>query len=365
MKRLVNVSFVLVFTLLISDLSFSQNRISIQQGTVAFKNVYLDVAPLFPDWISGVVDSIPFVFYNLKGDSTLYLYEIKIQGKYAGYFTTGAYDDLPVHIEATDALPPQSNSGNCKKKLAEILRVDDDKVVLSQFLSPGEHFYYVKFSTPKRNYFMDLKSLKIVDIKYLSALETDIEKYRENNRCLLHRKWDETLTARLKKATGSSKILDGVEAYEWYRGCTPTSLTMVLNYHGKDPVFSGLRHSAYSFNWNGPSDDPVSNPRYNAKALADDFADYFGLRQSGGKVDDYSVSYYDHPDGVVYVANSHGYEFGSSLILTFNSSHLKYEIDNDRPIKYGIPGHSQCGFGYASNGNTIYYYNSTLSIYAA
>jgi tetratricopeptide (TPR) repeat protein len=357
MKSSICPLFVLLLTLLFFQISFSNERISIQQGRFAAERICLEVQPLFPGWISVRIDSVPTIYYNFNSDTVLYLYEIQNEGKKLGYCSIGAYDDLPVLIEATPAIPPHKNLKEVKKKLAEYLNINENDIKRYKLISPGDHFYYIKFFTPKGNYFIDLKSFERIEENYISSLEVKINNFRKNKNKILHDKWDSIFAIKFKKVmTGSSKKLSGVEPYTWYRGCAPTSLTMALNYKGKDSYFSNLRHSVSDFNWNGPHSE--LNPRHTAKQLVDHFADYFGLPQSGGQESDYGVPPEDQPAAVISIANSHGYNFSSEFIEYFTANRLVYEINNDRPIKYGIYGHAQCGYGYAADGEFIYFYNT-------
>jgi uncharacterized protein YvpB len=100
---------------------------------------------------------------------------------------------------------------------------------------------------------MDLKSLEIVDEKSLSSFESEIIKYRIESSKVFKKLWDNLLIKKIAKAAlESSLTLSGVEAYTWYRGCAPTSIAMVINYTGKESIFSNLRHNVSNFNWTGP-----------------------------------------------------------------------------------------------------------------
>ncbi|HCK99996.1 MAG TPA: hypothetical protein DHW42_07845 [Candidatus Marinimicrobia bacterium] len=375
MKRLHKFYFALIITLSIFSVSFAQNRISNQQEMSAAHYIRTNLATLFPEWIYGDIDPVPFVFYNLKGNPTLNLYTIESKGEYAGYIATGAYDDLPVYVEATEAPLPQANSDICKKMLGDRIHINQDYLVLHQFLSPGDHFYYVKFSTPKGDYFMDLQSLQIVDRQYLSELEAEIDEYREQNRQILNKKWDEILTVRLgKTTTGASKVLE-VNAFKWYRGCFPTSAAMVLHYHGKGDVFSRIPHTIDSpFWWEGPGNvyfhvttnkTLVDNIVYYLNTNPDENLSWgYAIPESGGVDANYGVLRDDEPKVIRGVTSSdifdysYDYEFFSHQKETFSTYQLMTQIDRNCPFVFGITDHSQCAFGYQNDGNDIYYYNT-------
>ncbi|GAI44007.1 unnamed protein product, partial [marine sediment metagenome] len=111
-------------------------------------------------------------------------------------------------------------------------------------------------------------------------------------------------------ASAVSNAIEGVEAYTWYRGCTPTALSMIYNYHGKHG-YPDLYCEPSSFHWDGPGFwiiDWLWTKPYCPKDLVDEFADIYGFPESGGSEEDYGA-WPTNNSAVTKVAANHGYKF--------------------------------------------------------
>lgn len=283
----------------------------------------------------------------------MYLFKLYKDDSSMGYYVTGAFNNIPPHVDASNAIPPTDNRMKCHAKLANMLDVKSQMIKFKRFLSPGDSFYYVELEANGVSYYYNLITMEMVEAEVLHELEQFVRTYRAQNSKNITALWSDTKLAKPSMISSSKTI--PVDAFTWYRGCVPTSLAMILNYHGTNSAFSGLLHSTFSFSWSGPHSD--LNPRYSARYLVDDLAEYWELRSSGGVEGDYAVDG-NCTDGVINVTIDHGYHFHSTFVENFNSSELKNEIDLNRPVKYGAAAHARCAFGYNNDGNTIYYYDT-------
>jgi squalene-hopene/tetraprenyl-beta-curcumene cyclase len=170
----------------------------------------------------------------------------------------------------------------------------------------------------------------------------------------------------LVKPAAVAYSIPGVEGYTWYRGCSITSLTMILNYWGKHN-FPDLYDEPSQFTWQGPEiclPWPLNSicwcenkHPYIARELADEIADELGVPQSCRKVSEYGTSVTAQKKAVITVTRNHGYDFQAYIVNWSNSyNKLKFEIDAGRPVKLGydavsgpkVGGHAivVCGYNY-------------------
>ena len=153
------------------------------------------------------------------------------------------------------------------------------------------------------------------------------------------------------RVSADSSQISGVEAYTWYRGCTPTALSMIYNYYGSHG-FPSLYSEPSSFHWDGPGDwiiDWLWNVPYAPRQLVDEFADIYGFPASGGSEPQYGAWPNDN-NAISRVAANHGYDFTFEYDYGHNYETFKREIDQDRPVYIAyesiVGNHSIVGFGY-------------------
>jgi len=190
-----------------------------------------------------------------------------------------------------------------------------------------------------------------VELDALSRFSDDFSAQLESRSGAFSSMWEAALSGDAVKSEDDYNILPGAQAYTWYRGCGPTSGTMVLGSYGK-AGYHALDYTAESFVWQGPYTMTCYIPR----VLADMVADICGVPRSGGTVNDYGVYTQALAEAIVRVAQEHGYK-GFQCYLYHNERDydtFKGKIDEGDPSVFGItkmdPGdyddHAIMGFGY-------------------
>jgi hypothetical protein len=215
-----------------------------------------------------------------------------------------------------------------------------------------------------------------------------------------HRPLTSTLTALFlmcAAASAATVTVDGVPAYDWYHGCTPTAVASIFGYwdlHGYPNLFDASGAAVFL---TGNVQDQISSPEHNAKydsnpdnsALPDppdtSIADY--LQTSEGNLP-YGGTYVDNiAAGIMGYAAYRGYDFAASEITAYDYSNNSFnflpgqyedlwarlvaEISAGRPVLLdvdcchgdGIPDHSipVLGFDVRADGSRWYGMYTTWS----
>ncbi len=148
----------------------------------------------------------------------------------------------------------------------------------------------------------------------------------------------------------------GREAYIWYRGCGPTSCTMLLNvFYNQDPTyFADLHINEHTFNWYGPNGWTTV---FIDQGLCDLIANYCGVPTQGGSMEQYGVTIYQMRDSTRDVAANRGYSFTVGIRSSDpDYNYYKTEIDQNDPVAFGIYSDGS-GSGYDSHAILGYGYN--------
>ncbi|MCD6572052.1 MAG: DUF4815 domain-containing protein, partial [Thermoplasmata archaeon] len=137
------------------------------------------------------------------------------------------------------------------------------------------------------------------------------------------------------------------KGYTWYRGCGPTSLSMVLNYYGSHG-FPHLYDEPYEFAWSGP--DWLEHwwipdfiewdllKRYAPRDLVDTIVNTINSHRLSDKripaegPGDYGVTAPELARAAKETSSFYGYNGFNSEVKSFDYNKIKEEIDKNRPL---------------------------------
>ena len=361
-----NIIITLLCALSISQV-YARNESKLMERKLVAATIGFDQMSLaLPDWKNGEIDKEPVVFYDISNDTLLYIYSVYNKEQYLGYIAVNRIESFPLYEEVSNRIHPLEQFEQYRDKILSLLH-STRQTSEPKFIYVASD-YYVTLNEANPKFYVNLYDFSVHNMDSLKSVHNRYIARLARNSSYNSPKWGNLLDYSNEAdriQSGSSKILSGVPNYTWYRGCYPTSMAMVFNYLATRSFFSNLHHNASSFNWDGPLN--YLNPRYNARYLADHFADYYRFPESGwsGHIEKYGIDGSEQANSVESIANNHGYNFSSSYINSDEAWRIKREIDNDRPFKVGGSGHASCAYGYTDYGENVYrwdtYGNSCLN----
>jgi hypothetical protein len=136
-------------------------------------------------------------------------------------------------------------------------------------------------------------------------------------------------------------------AFNWYRGCGPTTVSMMLHCYGRNG-YPNLYEETQRFTW-------CAWGRTTAKQLHDEVADWCGLPMTSCDYDLYGVTANQMRNSFTSVAGNHGYTFTAQADTTPSYSEYRSEIDEGDPVGIAIyqdggpsnyDSHAVMGLGY-------------------
>ncbi|ADI73980.1 conserved hypothetical protein [Methanohalobium evestigatum Z-7303] len=204
----------------------------------------------FQDWNDATVKKSE-IFYNLKGEKSAYAFNVTVNGEYSGYILISATkDNYPVLEFSKGKIP--STIPKIKNKTESLVKehVNKDNLTIGKAkpLYLGATFYYAQYPLKNKqgkvvnNVTVDLTTPAIVKSNKSKikkpVIEINSSRQQKMKKEEAHRQWKSiekrmSTGLSLSKAKVSSSELgwiDGVPAYEWYKGCSPTASAMVLGY---------------------------------------------------------------------------------------------------------------------------------------
>ena len=289
---------------------------------------------LYPEWKNCDLNK-PLKMYNLDNIVTAYLFPVvsKVSRNYKGYILVSATRRYAPLIERT--------------KDTELLDNINSFVNKKRLLFFGPFKIYVELNSKDNLIYINLLSMqeervdKIIDYN-LSFYELGSDKEQE-----IEDLWVKVFDGNYFKETYDYKEIPNDSAFNWYRGCGPTTVAMMLHIYSFNgyPNFS---ETPVRFDWCGRH--PTT-----AKTLHDKVADDCGLPRDDCNLNVYGVTAYQMRNAVRNVANQYGYNFSATVDTSPTYNEYRNEINDDDPVGLAIyedngPSnydyHAICGFGY-------------------
>ncbi|MBN1592308.1 MAG: choice-of-anchor D domain-containing protein [Candidatus Coatesbacteria bacterium] len=302
----------------------------------------------YPEWTDASL-VLTRTFYDLAFEASAFEFAVQSGGRQIGHIIIGGNRDFPPLIEYTNG-PSVIDQGVSRGNApAEALQSVESGGEWTPIYVGGFDYYLV--GPDAVSDLVDVLRGGRVELADLQLFSEDLSAKLRAVPGTFSGMWEAALSGKSVKAEDDYSILIEAEGYTWYRGCGPTSGTMVLGYYG-NAGYRELDYTPESFVWDGPY---TMNP-YIPRDLADMVADICDVPRSGGRVDDYGVYTGELAGAIVRVAQSHGYKGFQCYMYQDLRDYTIYKdtIDGGDPCVFGItkmdPGsydnHAIMGAGY-------------------
>ncbi len=302
----------------------------------------------YPEW-DGASVVLERTYYDLEFEASALEFSVQKRGASLGYIMVGGTRDFPPLIEYSNGRSPV-DIGVARGFLPhEALRSIDASGSWLPVYVGG--FDYFEIGLEASSDVVDLLQGRLVELDAIQQFSDDFGSRLRSVSGTFSRMWDAALSGEAVKSEGDYNVLPEAVGYTWYRGCGPTSGTMVLGYYG-NAGYRNLHYEAESFIWHGPGTFTPYIPR----KLADMVADICDVPRSGGATDDYGVYTEELAGAIVRVAQAHGYKGFHCYVYPNERDYdiFKGKIDEGDPSVFGItkmdPGaydkHAIMGCGY-------------------
>ncbi len=302
----------------------------------------------YPGW-SGAEVVLARTYYDLAFDASAFEFAVQKGGQRLGHIVIGGNRDFPPLIEYSNG-PSAVDLGVDRGFVpAEALRAIESGGEWVPVYVGGFNYYVVGPDAVSE--LVDVVQGCRIELSALQRFSDDFLARLQSLSGTFSSMWDAALSGEAVKSQDDYNVLVEAEGYTWYRGCGPTSGSMVLGYYGK-AGYRELDYDAESFIWDGP----YTMTPYIPRELADMVADICNVPRSGGRIDDYGVYTEVLAGAIVRVAQAHGYK-GFQCYLYHDERDYdiyKDKIDEGDPSVFGItkmdPGsydrHAIMGCGY-------------------
>jgi len=287
---------------------------------------------LLDNFIGASLSSIePIVFYDLNNNKSAYIFQIENQNKYVGYIAINTNKNLFPIVEYSSSSLPTKNINILSDKAKSELNTND--IDFKLIYIGGINFYIRFYNDKNKSIVFNLTTGRILNEKLFLNMNHKISMAIKSKQIDFSESWDCLKNNKIFTSYDSYKIY-GVDAYEWYRGCYPTSLAMIINYFGKNN-YPKLYYSPQTFSWDGPGDwilDYIFDRVYAPRELIDKML--YGLQVTTGKdiplksgeTEDYGITNSDARVCVQYIGKDSDYNFD---IYNFNyDNNFYYNIQN-------------------------------------
>lgn len=333
MQRTSISAMTLTLVLVVASLSAApQDQVPLELVHEAASGFLLEGTVHYQEWRAAELGDRLLMTDGL-GEPTAYLYPVLNDESPAGYLIISAVTRFTPLIE-------YSNSISIFEKL-ENLSEEGKQVGELMFLGPFQ--YYVEVSDGVRDSIVALGTMREAGPEVLARAASALESIDPGAAL---EAWDKLAQGSFfgdKRAV--KRIANSVPCY-WYRGCGPTTVTMMLlNYGGNGyPNLNETRTRAPWCGWG----------RTTAWNLHNEVADRCGM-----PLDDcdygYGVTIYQMRDSFRQTASAHGYSLTASV--DSNPTYTEYQsiIDGNAPIGLAVysdsgpsdyDSHAICGYGY-------------------
>lgn len=327
-----------------------------------------------------------YTFRDLRGDVTAYVVSTVNSIGEVGCITIGAGEDIAPLCASSSAFHPMKHFDECLERACEINPAICDNPDNFLPVYVGMFFYFFVFDLQSDGpVVVEARSRSVVPYDVVENMQLGFEKARKKLGTSWPKEWERLLSGNRAANSVMSKNINNLPVYNWYRGCTTTTSTIMLSHYGRNKGFSGLDEAPDNFQWTRPDgwflfwyfgceDFPsdITIPQ----DLADDLADEMGISQDCGLFANFGANAGELAGALEAVALDRGYAFDANVLPETSINEYISEIDMERPVEigynvavYGDPdwnaGHSVAGWGYTTHSATNHslWFNTTWDNY--
>ncbi len=335
------------------------------------------------------------VFYDLDGNTSAYVYKINKNGEVLGYTVATSDSRFYPTFLTSNGTPPQDYL-----PVSALAQGTENNKVVSQkliYLGTLDFFIEYTFEDGEVEYY-DLRTAEKIACEYMDTLNQAYHKKAKElqqhhpNAYLQGDNPSKVEEGFVDPNPGDDHSGTNTYSFTWYRGCTTTSLSMLLSWYGRsdDNFYSNfdlnnynIRHfkwepdnkgkGEYKYCWipgypqwydniNWTPKTPPDTPTTTAKDkeyLADQLADDMDILKGGEEDywpwgDDYDATNLEMENAVQNVAKYNGYIFHADIHDPVDFNDIKTQIKHNKPFALGFGSNNTTKTGcFASNHETF------------
>lgn len=284
-------------------------------------------AALHPEWSwSGAQLGPEQTFTDLSGTPAVRVFPVATAGRDTGYITISACRDRGPFIECGTGLSPLAALRDTGGASARLIYTRGDE-------------YYSQAPDGTLRGLLSGVSSSARDV----AWATSISSWSAKNAAA---RWDRALApaeppALVQPQSVGSAAIAGVPVYGWYRGCVPSTMSMILSYWGTQGhaplAYQGLSHAYDTLDdtdhdWYPPYVYSAPGRYTTARMLTDLLANAGGLVYETSNADLYGLNERDAARIANLVANKHGYCFDVAVTNSASFTRVSSELAAGRPL---------------------------------
>ncbi len=288
----------------------------------------------YPGWKESDL-GMPYRLEDLEGNATAWLYPVVKDSEIQGYMTlSGRAAFSPLFMRSEDTKMPSL----CRR----FTDMGSRLIYLSAFYYFAE--YYRSLDTPVYIHLptmneYSLEKVSRIQKTYYSRTQKQIKESR------IH--WKELQEGSFFDKIKASAEIPNSEGFNWYRGCGPTSIAMILRCYGRNG-FPSLNENVQEFWWCGQR-------KFSSRDLHDAVADACGLPLDSCEYEVYGATAGQLKSAFESVASDYGYYMTAWVDNNPVMHQYRFEILEGDPICIAIyedggPGdydnHAIMGYGY-------------------
>ncbi len=287
----------------------------------------------FKEWKKAEI-TMTAIIYNVDKEISAYLYEITVNGKYAGYIIVSAKRDNYPILEFSKGESPLKIAFKHRISVKKLYRINANTYVVEDI---NNNFYTMNGKT------INFTKLKMYMKKI--TMEENVKKHLTLRKAEAERLWEVVENSLQLQPTQSYTCYDwqqtliwGVPAFYWDDGCSPTAAAMVLEYYDE----SGYPNLGYP-DWYYFEDSDVGdnngydNPPDEHKDLTEELHVAMGTSDETGATYPWKID-----DGINKVVQQKGYSGSwASNDYYVDWSEVVNEVLEARPFVLSMTGGDQ------------------------